>query len=216
MYNKPKIETNVVKPRVYFKENDKQYNFLETLDEATLDTQITQIENYIKTNDGRFQSEEYKDKLYGESKQMWEDYANFLRNVKFSFHINKKQFDYLTDLLIQDMEYDHDTIFFAIELTSMLGDWSKVENSEDDLELKSYQADAIEITYIYHLVAKHKVQGLTESSYRFAEVLRRLKEVHRVISYYDTVAKNLAKEIQDWVANFEPQPLPATSLAPQF
>jgi hypothetical protein len=216
MYNKPKIETNVVKPRVFFKENDKEYVFLDSIDEATLDSQITSIESYIQTNDGRFQSEEHKDKLYAESKKLWEDYAHFLRNVKFSFYLNKKQFEYLTDLLIQEMEYDHDTIFFAIELTNMLGEWSNLEISEEESELKCYLADAIEITYIYHLISKHKVQGLTESSYRFAEVLKRLKEVHRVISYYDTSAKNLAKEIQDWVASFDPQPIPSTTLSPQF
>ena len=214
MYNKPKIETNVVKPRNFFRENGKEYVFIDSIDEATLDSQITTIENYIRTNDGRYQTEEYKDKLYAESKKLWEDYANFLRNVKFSFYINKKQFDYLTDLLVQEMEYDHDTIFFAIELTNMLGEWSTIETSEDDSELKCYHADAIEITYIYHLVSKHKVQGLSESSYRFAEVLRRLKEVHKIISYYDSSAKSLAKDIQDWVASFEP--LTSQTLSPSL
>jgi hypothetical protein len=216
MYNKAKIETNVVKPRMFFKENDKEYFLMDSVDEATLDTQINEIESYISSNDGRFQPEEHKDKLYAESKKLWEDYAHFLRNVKFSYFLNKKQFEYLTDLLIGELEYDHDTIFFAIELTNMLGEWSKVETSEDDADLRCFSADAIEITYIYHLIAKHKVKGLTEDSYRFAEVLKRLKEVHKVISYYDATAKNLAKEIQDWVASFDPQPIKGNHLAPNL
>ena len=212
MNYKTQIETNVVKPRMFFRENDKEYSIMNSIDEATLDAQINEIEGYINSNDGRFQLEEHKDKLYAESKKLWEDYVHFLRNVNFSFYLNKKQFDYLTDLLIQEMEYDHDTIFFAIELTNMLGEWTKVETSDDDMELKCFNADAIEITYIYHLIIKHKVTGLTDSSYRFAEILKRLKEVNKVISYYDASAKGMAKEIQDWVAGFDPQ----TRLAPQI
>jgi hypothetical protein len=216
MNYKTQVETNVVKPRTSFKENNQEYLILNSIDEATLDTQIHEIESFIKSHDGRFQSDEYKDSLYAQSKKLWEDYANFLRNVNFSFYLNKNQFDYLTDLLIEGLEYDVDTIFFAIELTNMLGEWNNIQISDGDIELKSFQADAIEITYIYHLISKHKVVGLTESSYRFAEVLRRLKEVHRVISYYDTAAKTMAKEIQDWVAGFEPQPLHSTTLSPSI
>lgn len=216
MYNKPKIETHVVKPKMSFTENEKEYSLLDSIDEATLDSQIYEIETYIKSHDGRFQSEEYKDQLYSESKKLWEDYAKFLRNVNFSFYLNKKQFDYLTDLLIQEMEYDVNTIFFAIDLTNMLGEWSKVETTEDDSDLKCFTADATEMTYIYHLISKHKVKGLTEESYRFAEVLKRIGEVSKIITYYDTAAKNMAKEIQDWVANFDPNPIQSTPLAPQF
>lgn len=214
MNYKPQIETNVVKPRMSFFENEKEYLVMDPLDEATLDVQIGQIETYIQSHDGRFQSEEYKDQLYAESKKMWEDYAKFLRNVNFSFYLNRKQYDYLTDLLIQEMEYDVNTIFFAIELTNMLGQWNNVEAVEDDTHLQCYTADATEITYIYHLIAKHKVKGLTEESYRFAEVLKRIGEVSKVINYYDAAAKNLAKEIQDWVASFDPQPIPGTHLSP--
>jgi hypothetical protein len=216
MYHKPKIESHVVKPKVSFKENDKEYLLMDSVDEATLDSQITEIQNYIKSHDGRFQSEEYKDQLYSESKKLWEDYAKFLRNLNFAFYLNKKQFDYLTDLLISEMEYDVNTIFFAIDLTNMLGEWNKVEMSEDDKELKCLTADATEITYIYHLISKHKVKGLTEDSYRFAEVLKRVGEVSKIITYYDTAAKNMAKEIQDWVASFDPQPIQGNTFTPQF
>lgn len=216
MYNKPQIETHVVKPKMSFTLNEKEYLLMDSVDEATLDSQITEIATYIQSHDGRFQSEEYKDKLYSESKKLWEDYAKFLRNVNFSFYLNKKQFEYLTDLLIEEMEYDVNTIFFAIELTNMLGKWNEVETSDDDDELKCFTADATEMTYIYHLIAKHKVKGLTDESYRFAEVLRRIGEVSKIITYYDTTAKNMAKEIQDWVAGFDPQPIPASPLAPQF
>lgn len=216
MYHKTKIESHVVKPKMSFVENELEYLLLDSVDEATLDSQITEINTYIKSHDGRFQSEEYKDQLYSESKKLWEDYAKFLRNMDFSFYLNKNQFEYLTNLLISEMEYDVNTIFFAIDLTNMLGEWNKVEMGDDDKELKHLTADATEMTYIYHLISKHKVKGLTEESYRFAEVLKRVSEVSKIITYYDTAAKNMAKEIQDWVASFDPQPIHSTTLQPQI
>jgi hypothetical protein len=216
MNHKSQIETNVVKPKMFFKENEQEYNLMDALDEASLDAQITKIRDYVKNNDGRFQPEEYKDKLYAESKKHWEDYANFLRNVKFSLYLNKDQFEYLTDLLVDQMEYDINTIFFAIELTNMLGNWSESETADNDTNLKCYHGNATEITYLYHLISKHKVKGLTNESYRFSEVLRRLDGLSRIINYYDTGAKTMAKEIQDWVADFDPQQLTGTSLSPQY
>jgi hypothetical protein len=216
MNHKSQIETNVVKPKMFFKENEQEYNLMDALDEASLDAQITKIRDYVKNNDGRFQPEEYKDKLYAESKKHWEDYANFLRNVKFSLYLNKAQFEYLTDLLVDQMEYDINTIFFAIELTNMLGNWSESETADNDTNLKCYHGNATEITYLYHLISKHKVKGLTNESYRFSEVLRRLDGLSRIINYYDTGAKTMAKEIQDWVADFDPQQLTGTSLSPQY
>ena len=101
------------------------------------------------------------------------------------------------------MEYDVNTIFLAIELTEMLGEWKNTGSAKDDKSVQGYISDATEITYIYHLIAKHKVKGLKNASYRFAEVLKRIGNISKVIAYYDTHAKNLSKDIQDWVASFE-------------
>ena len=37
----------------------------------------------------------------------------------------------------------------------------------------------------------------------FAEILRKIGFISKVISYYDTNAKSLNKDIQDWAATFE-------------
>lgn len=202
---KPAIETKVVKPKTSFVENNIEYRMIGLEDESYLDSKIEEIENYIKNNDGKFQSEEYKDELYATARGVWEQMAVHLRSTTFNLNLNKKQFDYLKDLLINDMEYDINIIFFAIELTNMLGEWSGVESDESE-ESICYPTDATGITYTFHLISKHKVKGLSEESYRFAEVLKKLNSVHKVIEYYDTTAQNLAKDIQKWVADFDPQP----------
>jgi hypothetical protein len=144
-----------------------------------------------------------KDKLYDDAKALWRSFTNEFKEVVYTFYLNKKQYQYLMDLLKDKLEYDVNTVFFAIELTKLLGDWTEEGSSKDDNTLKGYLADATETTYIYHLIAKHKIKGISASTYRFSEILLRIGEISKIVSYYDTHAKNLSKEIQDWVAEFD-------------
>lgn len=198
------IETNVVKPDLSFVEKDQEYRLISYGTEVELDSKIKDIEDFMNNNHGRDKSELEKDNLYTSAKNLWEQYAEALRNVHFTFYLNRKQYQFLTDLLIDKMEYDVNTVFLAIELTDMLGEWKSTGPSKDDTTLQGYVTDATEITYIYHLISKHKVKGLSHGSYRFAEVLKRIGNISKVIAYYDTAAKNLSKDIQNWVASFEP------------
>jgi hypothetical protein len=203
MENKPVLETNVVKPAVSIFENETECRLIDLQTETSLDSKIIEIENFMNNNHGRGKSELEKDNLYLSAKNLWEEYAVLLRDMNFTFYLNRKQYQFLTDLLIDKMEYDVNTIFLAIELTNMLGQWKESGSSKDDTTLQGYPSDATEVTYMYHLISKHKVKGLSNSSYRFAEVLKRIGSISKVIAYYDTHAKNLSKDIQSWVATFE-------------
>lgn len=199
------IETHVIKPKLSIYDNEIEYRLISFDSEISLDSGISDIENLMANNHGFGKSDKEKDDLYGDAKVLWNKYAATLREVRFTFYLNRKQFQYITELLRDKLEYDVNTIFLAIELTNMLGEWSKMEASKDDKTLKSYESDATEITYMYHLISKHKVKGLSSSSYLFAQILRRIGEISKIINYYDTSAKNLSKEIQDWAASFEPE-----------
>lgn len=201
--NQQQIETNVVKPSLSIFENEAEYRLITVQSETELDNGIEAIENFMRNNDGTNKSEVEKDQLYYDAKQLWGAYTNTLRGVKFSFYLNRKQYQFITELLRDKLEYDVNTIFLAIELTDMLGQWVTEGSAKDDVTVKAYTADATEITYIYHLIAKHKVKGLTNSSYLFAQILRKIGEVSKIINYYDTSAKNLSGEIQKWVASWE-------------
>jgi hypothetical protein len=200
---KTQYETSVVKPNLTIYENDQECRLISILDELSLDNLVSQIENYMINNDGKGKSDAEKDNLYGGAKDLWNQYAALLKNVKYTFYLNRKQYQFLTDLLLEKLEYDVNTVFFAIELTNMLGTWKESGTAKDDKTLQAYTSDATEITYIYHLIAKHKVKGLSHSSYRFAEVLKKIGDISKIIGYYDTHAKNFSKMIQDWVAAFE-------------
>lgn len=200
------IETMVVKPPMSIMEQEVEHRIISNFDEVALDEAIQNIEQFMVDNIGYGMPEEEKDRLYAEAKVLWNKYAEILRNVKFTFYLNRKQYQFLTELLRDKLEYDVNTIFLAIELTNMLGSWHMSGTNRDDSTLKGYSSDATEITYMYHLISKHKVKGLTNSTYLFAEVLRRIGEISKVINYYDNAAKQLSTDIQNWVAAFEDVP----------
>ena len=197
-----KIETNVVKPEIKFLENETEQIILTPEVENMLDSKINDVESYMKNTVGKGKSQEEKDSIYGEAQNIWRAYQSSLRDAKYNFHLNRPQWKFLTNLLLQKIEYDVNTVFFAIELTDMLGGMKKVKYT-DDKSLVAFPVNATEITYIYHLIQKHKVKGLTEDAYIFAQILRRIGNISKIINYYDASAKNLATEIQNWVASFE-------------
>jgi hypothetical protein len=203
---KPVYETQVVKPNISTIENEQTLRAITFEDELFLDAKISQIENLLATEHGLGKSEVEKDQLYYSAQLSWKEYVDRLKNMKFNFYLNRKQYNFLTTLLISKLEYDVNTVFLAIELTNMLGKWelSKTnKENKNDSEIKSYASDATEITYMYHLIATYKPKGLSADTYLFAEILTKIGFISKVISYYDNHAKSLNKDIQDWCATFE-------------
>ena len=196
------IETHVVKPNTTFFENETTNLLVSTENESTLDSLIQSLESYMKNNSGSDKTESEKDELYKNAQLMWREYANTLRDVKYNFYMNRIQWKFLTDLILTKLEYDVNTVFFAIELTDLLASMKDTKFSNDE-QLVCFPVNATEITYIYHLISKHKVKGLTKDSYTFSKILLRIGDISKVFNYYDTAAKNLTGEIQDWVACFE-------------
>lgn len=203
---KQQLENHVIKPKISFTAGNDEYRLISLEDEMNLDAKIDIIATFMANNNGFGQSDEYKDDLYGNAKELWEQYATLLRDVKYTFWMNRDHFEFLTNLLLKKLEYDVNTVFFAIELTDMLGNWKKEGTAKNDTDFRTYVANATEVTYLYHLIAKHKIKGLTQDTYLFAQILRKIGDISKVISYYDAAAKSLSKEIQEWVAAFEPQP----------
>ena len=170
--------------------------------ESKLDSKLTEIEEFMKNNDGKGKSEEEKDQLYSNAQNLWKEFATILKDTKYNFFLNRPHYNFLTDLILKKMEYDVNTVFFAIELTELLGTMKGVKYSDDN-QMVSFPVDATEITYIYHLISKHTVKGLAKDAYTFSKVLIRIGEISKIFNYYDTAAKNSQTEIQNCVTCFD-------------
>jgi uncharacterized protein YjaG (DUF416 family) len=197
-----KIETKVVKPEVSFFENDLNNIIMTPQEESNLDSKIKSIEDYMKNTSGKGKTESEKDEFYQTAQKMWHDFVEAIKDAKFNFHLNRPQHKFLTDLILTKMEYDVNTVFFAIELTNMMAGLKEAKYTNDK-DLLSFEVNATEITYIYHLISKHKVKGLSKDAYTFANVLYRIGNISKIFNYYETASKNLSTDVQNWVMTFE-------------
>lgn len=196
------IQTNVIKPSVIFTENDIDYRNIGEDFESNLDNKYKTILDFIKNDDGKGKTELEKDSLYKNAQELCIEYTNALKSTKYNFNLNRVQWKFLSDLIQSKLEYDVNTVFLAIELTEILGTM-RSDKFINDTESIPFLVDATEITYIYHLIAEHKVKGLTKDTYTFSEILKRIGAVSKVFNYYDTIGKNVATDVLDWVACFE-------------
>jgi hypothetical protein len=197
-----KIETKVVKPEVSFFENDLTNIIISSEEEYKLDSKIKLIEDYMRNTSGKGKTEKEKDEFYQIAQKMWHEFVEDIKDTKFNFHLNRTQHRFLTDLILTKMEYDVNTVFFAIELTNMMAGLKDAKYT-NDTDLLSFEVNATEITYIYHLISKHKVKGLSKDAYTFANVLYRIGNISKIFNYYETASKNLSTDVQNWVMTFE-------------
>lgn len=198
-----KISNNVIKPELVINIDGEDMIILDTEIENRLDSKISEIENYISENNGRGESEEVKDELYKNAQVLWKEYSNLLKEAKFNFILNKKQFKYLLDDILSKMEYDVNSVFFILELSGLIREMRKQENYDKDSDIESFKLDATQITYLYHIISKHTVRGLNKGTYLFSEILLRIGEISKVFNYYDANGKNLSTDIHDWVLTFD-------------
>lgn len=196
------IETRVVKPAVSFFENELNNLIISFQEESNLDSKIKDIEDYMKNNSGKGKTEQEKDELYQGAQKLWHGYSSALKTAKYNFYLNRPQHKFLTDLILTKMEYDVNTVFFAIELTDMMGGMKGAKYT-NDTDLVSFDVNATEITYIYHLISKHKVKGLSKDAYTFSQILYRIGSISKIINFYDATHKNLSTDIQNWVLTFD-------------
>lgn len=197
-----KIETNVIKPQINFTENLINYILITEEAEKELDIKSQEITNFIDNNDGKGKSDEEKDKLYAKAQEIWNSYKNLLQETKYNFNLNRLQWKFITDLILTKVEYDVNTVFLGLELTELF-EGMKGTKFVNDYELKTFEVNATEVTYIYHLISTHKIKGLTKDALTFSQILRKIGDISKVFNYYETLGKNLSSDVQDWVAAFE-------------
>lgn len=213
--NKENFQNMAVKPAMKLKVGENTYDFLPEETVNAIEGKIEEMRTHMANNDGRGKSNEEKDELYATAQKLWNELSVLLNEAKFGLILNRPQYVYMTNLLLEKMEYDVNLLFYAIELTNMLGSMKMTKDSEkytNDVDPIVYSMTATDMTYLYHVLQQHKVKGLKQSSYTFADIIRRIGDISKIFSYYDEESKKLSTNIQDWVVGFE-QPVTNESTA---
>jgi len=201
-----KFESVVEKPITSLTIGGNQYRLIKEEDENWMTEKIMEIEEFMSNNDGKGKSDEEKDELYRKSQEMWFPLGGpdgRLNNVKYGLILNRDEYRLLTELLRDKMEYDINTLFFAIELTSFLGKTLENNRYANDVDPIVFDISATDMTYLYTVISQHKCKGLSKKTYTFANIIRRIGDISKVINHFDNATKDLAANIQTWVACFD-------------
>jgi len=193
-----KLETAVVKPETTITRSETEMQLIATEQENKLDSIIQEIKDYMSNNSGKGKTNSEKDEMYLSAQKIWKSFIDTLESVRYNFFLDKEQAKYLQDLIQNKLEYDVNSVFFAIEIKSLI---DSIRNSKTDIS--SFPMSATDVTYIYHLISQHKVKGLGKDSINFSQILLMIGSVSKIFNYYDTTGKNLATDIQDWVLTFD-------------
>jgi hypothetical protein len=195
---------------VFYNNNNLRLISLEA--ETTLDTKIQNVEFYIESNHGYNADESIKDGLYKTAQELFKDFGEYFRDVKYNLHLNKKQFNFITNLLITKLEYNAETVFDAISLSNMLGNWKdifdkankiKLSKKEEETATNPYPFDVTEINYLIRLISMHKVKGLQPETYVFADIISKIDTITTLFKYYNAKFEFIKSDIHSWVAEFD-------------
>lgn len=195
------------KPDIYFEAKDgEKIRIISSEDEQWLDEKFDNIIKFLKENHAQNLSEGEKDELYKKLKDMWNEVSGKtgkLNSISFDLVLHRDEHKFLVDLITNKMEYDVDTVFYAIELDKMIREMISNNKYNGDDDAKGMKMTPLDITYLYHIISKHKVKGLNQKTKLFASVISSVGVSSKVFNYYSEMFKNISDTIQKWVLSLD-------------
>ena len=93
-------------------------------DESYLEGKSKELLEFMRNNHDQNISDGEKDRLYLDLQSMWNEVSGRdggrLNTIGFQLILHRQEYNYLVSLFKSKMEYNVDTIFFAMELDAML------------------------------------------------------------------------------------------------
>jgi len=198
----------VEKPDLLFEDlNGNKIRLISAEDETYLENSYKSMIEYMRDNHSQELSEEEKDTMYLDLQRIWNEVSGKnggrLNEISFNLILHKNECKYLLNLVKTKLEYDVDSVFYAMELNNMIEKMVESGEFTDDGTGVPFEMSAVDIHYLYQIISKHKVKGLTKNSYYFAEILKRIALSSKVFNYYKENFTNIAKSLQLWVASLD-------------
>ena len=172
--------------------------------QETLQQKIDDIGKFIEDNkDAKDLPEKEKNSMYGQSKELWSDFSNFLRDVEYTMSLTGAEFHYLRDLIMKDMHYTETTLFVALRVEENWLGLIKPTDVKRDTEDYQFKIKIDEATLIHHLIKDHSVKGLNNKAYMFASILTEIGNISRIFNYWDGQTKALSEKIHNWTLGLD-------------
>lgn len=198
----------VEKPELEFEAKDgSKVRILSEEDEKYLEEKYDDLIDFMRDNHSQDYSEIEKNVMYAELQEKWNDVSGKnggkLNEVSFNLVLHREEFQYILTLLRDKMEYDVDTVFYALELESLMSELISSEKYESDEDAKAFTLTPVDLHYLYHILSKHTVRGLNKGARSFAIIIQRIALSSGVFNYYKESFSNIAVAIQVWIASLD-------------
>jgi hypothetical protein len=144
-----------------------------------------------------------KDKIFGETRAKWNEYAAAVKGADFKFIVNKDQFEYLLNVLETQLSYGVDEIFVAMQLREAFLETLAPAKGRKVPVVQTMTKDTMLL--LYHTIAKHRVKGMGPTAQHFAAILHAIGAISKVFNFYDQESKHLSSDIENWAAAVTPE-----------
>lgn len=210
MSQKDQIKDIVIseKPELTFKSRDEEViRIISQENEEFLEGKYQEMLKFMRDNHSQDYTEEQKDQLYKDIQIMWNEVSGKeggkLNSISFNLILHQEEYNYLKSVINNKTEYTVDTIFYAMEIQSMMEKMLENNKFESQNQAKPFEMTAVDIHYLYHIISSHKVKGINKQSIIFAEIIKRIALSSKVFNYYKEMFDNIAKAVQLWVTSLD-------------
>jgi hypothetical protein len=149
-------------------------------------------------------SDEVKDKLYLEYKDMMQVLYNNFKNTKYNFTLSKDEYKFFHKQICRKLKYDRQDNILALRVRD---NFFKVAESkkvyENNALTETFQLPIEDITIISHLNSKIVLEGITEENVHFSTITEKIGAISRIYEYVDMKGEDTSNEILNWFAGLE-------------
>jgi len=141
-----------------------------------------------------------KNKIYGISEYLFNDYQKDLNKMDFNFELTQDEWKFMLDVLKNKLEYDQNEIFQMDEVRKQY-----LEGAEEIQKAMPREVEEIptvinvnNLIILYHLVSKYKVKGINKGHYAFLSLLTKIGDRIKLFNAYTVWVQRLSEDFQLW------------------
>jgi hypothetical protein len=176
--------------------------------QEVLEEKANSIKTFIEENkDAAALELDAKDEVHKQSQELWNDYTDYLRDLKYKFIISGKELHFIRNYIVNKRVYTEEDIFIGYKLKEEFFDFidmNIVPRTKETIE--NLEITINEATLLHHLIKDMTLTNLNdEKTKMFASILTEIGNISKIFNKYNADSEKLSKEIYQWTVGLEPE-----------
>ncbi len=166
---------------------------------TAIDEKEKEIYTFLnENNDFKSYTESEKDERFQNVISKQNELKDLIKTCKINLSLNGLEINFLENKLHSNIDYDYETIFYAVHLKKHLLNNLPSVKASDDFKLFETLVLLSDCVLLQHILTKLTVKGLNKSSLAFANICKKLSDVIVLYNFYENISMRLSKSIQEW------------------